>query len=470
VTSARYNMSAEQTGGADEKVREKTGERTGRASDGGSQRTALVIGLIGGVIALVIKTLQSDKLVIGASDTSLHRGMNGLRAEYDLVIVGAGLSGAVIAERASSQLGLTSLIIDKRHHIGGNCYDFIDEHGIRISLYGVHIFHTKYPRVQEYVKKFSKWVAYKHKVLGQVKDVNETDKIVPIPPNIDTVNTLFGTDINTEEEMIAWLDERRPKLEQPPRNGEEMSISRVGTDLYERIFKQYTKKQWDKWPSELDASVLARLPYRTNRDARYFNDDFQALPADGYTKMFENMLLNNNDITVRLSVDYFQEKDNLPKHKLLVFTGPIDAYFASQGLAKLEYRSIFWDKEYLEPKGGYYQPAWVVNYPGGDVGWTRISEYKHSPNQPKGAKDLPGTVIFKEYSTDVGDPYYPVPNPRNQELYAKYQALAQKEEGVTFVGRLASYKYFNMDQAILNALELFDGLVSEKKISKKVRS
>ena len=210
-------MSAsEPTGAPDKQVKEKT-ERSNAA---GYQQTALVVDLIGGIIALVIKTLLSDKLVIGSTDTSLYRGMNGLRDEYDLVIVGAGLSGAVIAERASSQLGLTSLVIDKRDHIGGNCYDFIDEHGIRISLYGAHIFHTKYPRVETYVKKFSEWVAYKHKVLGQVKDVNGIDKIVPIPPNIDTVNALFGTDINTEEEMIKWLDERRPKLDQPPQNGE----------------------------------------------------------------------------------------------------------------------------------------------------------------------------------------------------------------------------------------------------------
>jgi len=449
---------------AEEPVRQTRRDPVGQS---GQQVTGIVLGLVGGLVALVIRTMQSEQTVIGPTHHSLYRGMNGLDESYDLVVVGAGLSGAVIAERASSQLGLKSLVIDKRDHIGGNCYDFIDEHGIRISLYGVHIFHTKYPRVEEYVKQFSNWVPYKHRVLGLVKDVNETEKIVPIPPNIDTVNTLFGTDINTEEEMVDWLDERRPKLDHPPKDGEEMSISRVGKDLYEKIFKPYTKKQWDKWPSELDASVLARLPYRTNRDDRYFNDDFQALPADGYTKMFENMLLNNKDITVRLNVDYFQVKEHLPKHKLLVFTGPIDAYFASQGLDKLEYRSIFWDKEYLEPEGGFYQPAWVVNHPGGDVGWTRISEYKHSPNQPKGAKDLPGTVIFKEYSTDEGDPYYPVPNPRNQALYAKYQALAEQEKGVTFVGRLASYKYFNMDQAIKNALELFDQLVSDGKISKK---
>jgi len=352
----------------------------------------------------------------------------------------------------------------------GNCYDYIDNHGIRVSLYGVHIFHTKYPRVEDYVKKFSDWVPYTHKVLGQVRDEEGISKTVPIPPNIDTVNILFGTNITSETEMIDWLNERRPNLDREPMNGEEMSISRVGKDLYEKIFKTYTKKQWDKWPSELDASVLARLPYRTNRDARYFNDPFQALPSNGYTAMFDKMLLDNKDITVRLGVDYFNVKDRLPKHKQLVYTGPIDAFYSSQGLAKLEYRSIFWEKEYLEPESGYFQPAWVVNYPGGDVGWTRISEYKHSPNQPVGVTELPGTIIYKEYSTDEGDPYYPVPNPRNQELYAKYQSLAEKEPGVTFVGRLASYKYFNMDQAILNALELFDNLVDKGKLSSKEKN
>ena len=359
----------EPTGGAGED-RDRQRHSDSRHSDSrvGDSRTAVLLGIIGSLIALLLKRLVSEEVMMRSSDPPLYRGVHGLSAEYDLVIVGAGLSGAVIAERASTELGLSSLVIDKRDHIGGNCYDFIDEHGIRISLYGVHIFHTKYPRVEEYVKKFSAWVPYKHRVVGRVKDVNETDRIVPIPPNIDTVNALFGTDINTEDEMVAWLDERRPKLDQPPQNGEEMSVSRVGTDLYERIFKTYTKKQWDKWPKELDASVLARLPYRTNREDTYFNDQFQALPADGYTAMFEKMLLNNKDITVRLNVDYFQVKDKLPKHKLLVFTGPIDAYFASQGLPKLEYRSIFWDKEYLEPEGGFYQPAWVVNYPGGDVG------------------------------------------------------------------------------------------------------
>jgi len=426
---------------------------------------SLIIGAALGISAhLAFSSMSDTRGKVNNKSPELFRGMNGLEDAYDLVVVGAGLSGAVIAERAASQLGLRSLVIDKRSHIGGNCYDYLDEHGIRVSLYGVHIFHTKYPRVEDYVKQFSDFVDYQHRVLGEVKDVNDTVRTVPIPPNIDTVNTLFGTNLSSEQDMVDWLDQRRPKLDREPADGEEMSISRVGEDLYEKIFKPYTKKQWDKWPKELDASVLARLPVRTTRDDRYFNDPFQALPKDGYTAMFENILLNNPKITVRLNVDYFDVKDFLPKHKLLVFTGPIDAFYASKGLDKLEYRSIFWEREYVEPESGFYQPAWVVNHPSSDVGYTRISEYKHSPNQPPGAKDLPGTIIYKEYSTDHGDPYYPVPNPRNQDLYKKYQKLAENEPGVTFVGRLASYKYFNMDQAILNALELFDQLVEQKKI------
>lgn len=427
--------------------------------------------LFGCVLAVAVnyfisKSGKPNELVHSKS-SELYRGMHGLEEEYDLIVVGAGLSGSVIAEQASSQLGLSSLVIDKRDHIGGNCYDEVDEHGIRVSVYGVHLFHTIYQRVENYVKQFATWIPYEHRCVGEVRDINETIKIVPIPPNIDSVNTLFGTNIKNAEEMEAWLDERRPKLDRDPQDGEEMSISRVGKDLYERIFKPYTKKQWDKWPKDLDASVLARLPVRSSYDDRYFNDKFQALPKDGYTSMFERMLLNNPDITVRLNVDYFKIKDNLPKHKLLVFTGPIDAFYASQGLPKLEYRSIVFEKEYHEPAGGYYQPRFVVNHPGSHVAFTRISEYKHSPNQPEGAHDLPGTVIYKEFSTDNGEPYYPVPNPRNRELYAKYQRLSAEEPGVTFVGRLASYKYFNMDQAILNALELFDKLVDEGKIEKK---
>ncbi len=262
--------------------------------------------------------------------------------------------------------------------------------------------------------------------------------------------------------MTEWLDQRRPRYceddERDLTNGEEMSLCRVGSDLYEKIFKHYTKKQWDKYPIELDASVLARLPVRLTREERYFNDPYEALPANGYTKLFENMLLKNSNIDVRLNLNYFEVKNRLPKHKVLIFTGPIDAFYASQGWDKLEYRSIYFEKEYLEPEEEYFQSSWMVNYPSQEFNFTRIAEYKHMPNQPKGVKESKGTVIYREYSTNTGDPYYPVPNERNRALYKNYQELALKEPDVIFVGRLASYKYFNMDEAIKTALELYDDL------------
>ena len=310
---------------------------------------------------------------------SYFRGMNGLDDDYDLIIVGCGLSGCVIAEQALKEFGYKSLILDKRDHIGGNCYDYLDRHGIRVSLYGVHLFHTKFPRVREYVQRFSEWMPYEHRVRARVPDIRGEHKSVPVPPVQQAVNTLFDADVHSEEEMLAWLDARRPKIDEP-KNGEEAALSRVGPELYEKIFKYYTKKQWDKYPAELDASVLARIPCRTNTDDRYFGDDWQALPARGYTRIFENMLYPNKDkIHVRLGVDFFEVRDRLPKHKLLVFTGPIDRYFAGKGLPKLEYRSLRFECEYHEPEGGYYQEALQVNYPGmeapnGDpITYTRIT-------------------------------------------------------------------------------------------------
>eukprot|EP00747_Dinoflagellata_sp_TGD_P027744 gnl/TRDRNA2_/TRDRNA2_132796_c0_seq1.p1 gnl/TRDRNA2_/TRDRNA2_132796_c0~~gnl/TRDRNA2_/TRDRNA2_132796_c0_seq1.p1 ORF type:complete len:482 (-),score=72.76 gnl/TRDRNA2_/TRDRNA2_132796_c0_seq1:53-1444(-) len=395
--------------------------------------------------------------------------------EVDLLIVGAGLSGAVIAERCATELGMTSLVIDKRDHIGGNCYDFLDPHGLRVSKYGAHLFHTKYERVWDYITQFSEWMPYDHRVRGTVPDKDGVKKLVPIPPTQATVNALFGENISSEEEMQKWYDGQRvapPNGE--PANGEEAALSRVGPSLYERIFKHYTKKQWDKYPAELDASVLLRLPCRTSTDERYFSDEWQALPVRGYTRIFENMMLENPLITVRLGVDYFKERNEgaLPKYGYLVYTGPIDSYFEQQGLPKLEYRSLIFDESYVEePEGGFFQEAMVVNHPSPDTPFTRIVEYKHTPNQPEAVKrgEVKGTLIAKEFSSAEGEPYYPVPNPANTELYEKYRALAEKEEGVCFVGRLASYKYFNMDQAILNALEIFDSLKENGKLQPKRR-
>jgi UDP-galactopyranose mutase len=396
--------------------------------------------------------------------------------KYDLLIVGCGLSGCVLAERCSRELGMTSLIIDVRDHIGGNCYDYLDEAGIRCSKYGAHLFHTKYERVWKYVTRFSEWMANDHRVRGMVPDFEGVKKLVPIPPTQETVNTLFpDANINSEDDMLRWYEGQRVKpASGEAKNGEEAALSRVGPLLYERIFKHYTKKQWDKYPAELDASVLMRLPCRTSTDDRYFGDAWQALPVRGYTRIFENMLLRDPKITIKLNVDFFaaREAGLLPAHGKLVFTGPIDAYFAAQGLPKLEYRSLRFEEEFIEePEDGFYQPAFVVNHPSSDVPFTRIVEYKHVPNQPTNVKQgqVKGTRIAKEYSSAEGDPYYPVPNPENRALYERYRALAEKESDVCFVGRLASYKYFNMDQAILNALEMFDSLKESGKLQPKRR-
>merc|ERR1712217_520143 len=389
-------------------------------------------------------------------------------------IVGAGLSGCVLAERCSKELGMTSIIIDKRDHIGGNCYDYVTPDGIRASKYGAHLFHTKFERVWNYVNEFSEWIPFDHRVRGRVPDKDGVDQLVPIPPIHETVNKLFGEDIRSEEDMIAYYEKVRvaPK-DGEARNSEEAVLNRVGPALYDAIFKHYTKKQWDKYPEELDAAVLLRLPCRTSTDERYFGDTWQALPLRGYTRIFENMVLDDDNIQLRLNCDYFSHRDasKLPEYGSLIYTGPIDAYFAAQGMPKLEYRSLRFEEEFVpEPEGGFFQEAMVVNYPSASVPFTRIVEYKHVPNQTQAVLTgaVKGTLIAKEYSSADGEPYYPVPNKENGDLYEKYRALAEAEDSrVVFVGRLASYKYFNMDQAILNALEIYDNLVEKGKLAPK---
>ncbi len=362
--------------------------------------------------------------------------------QYDILVIGAGISGAVLAERYAS-IGKKVLIIEKRGHIAGNCYDYIDENGILVSKYGAHLFHTNDEEVWEYVNFFSNWYDWEHKVIARVDG-----KTVPIPVNITTVNTLFETSITTEAEMTAWLDENRVHFEKPA-NGEEAVLNRVGTELYEKMFKHYTKKQWDKFPVELDASVLERIPVRQNYDDRYFSDKYQALPQGGYTQLFEKILTHPN-IEVLLNADYFDVKDQLKGHLKLFYTGPVDRYFEFKHslIEKLEYRSINFVTETHEME--FFQENSVVNYPGTEVDFTRIIEYKHFGNQ-KSEK----TTVVKEFTVDEGEPYYPVPNPRNGEIYAKYKAEADQLTDVHFVGRLANYKYFNMDQAFKNALDLF---------------
>ncbi|MHC0443193.1 UDP-galactopyranose mutase [Flavobacterium sp. 3-210] len=368
--------------------------------------------------------------------------------QVDILIIGAGISGSVLAERYAS-IGKKVLIIEKRNHIAGNCYDYIDQNNILVSKYGAHLFHTNEESVWKYVNQFSEWYPWEHKVIARVDD-----KTVPIPVNITTVNELFSTNIISEEEMKNWLEDNRTPIE-TPKNGEEAVLNRVGGVLYEKMFKHYTKKQWDKYPAELDASVLERIPVRYNYDDRYFSDIHQALPKGGYTQLFKN-ILDNPNIDVLLDTDYFDVKDQYTNYEKLFYTGPVDRFFEFKHslLEKLEYRSINFVSETVDAE--FYQENSVVNYPGTEVDFTRIIEYKHFGNQISEQ-----TTVVKEFTVDEGEPYYPVPNPRNQEIYARYKAEADKLIDVYFVGRLANYKYFNMDQAFKNALDLFDTL--EKK-------
>jgi len=380
---------------------------------------------------------------ISASSTKSPSESAELDKKYDVCMVGAGLSGSVIAERYATVLKKKVLILEKRDHIGGNCYDYIDdETGIRVSKYGAHLFHTSYEDVWEYVQQFGEWVPYEHKVRGIVEGKN-----VPIPVNIETVNTLFNKNITDSKGMDEWLEKEQVKMDEDPTNSEEVALARVGPKLYDLIFKPYTFKQWAKYPKELGPEVLARIPVRNDYEDRYFSDPHQAIPKNGYTSIFEKML-SNPLITVKTNIDYFEVKDKL-QCDTLYFTGPIDAYFASLNWPKLEYRSIAFERK-VEKNIDHFQPNFVVNHPQDNVDFTRIVEYKHLLNQTS-----PHTVYFIERSKDGGEPYYPVPNPENKALFKRYREMADKEDGVSFVGRLANYKYFNMDQAIKNALDIF---------------
>jgi UDP-galactopyranose mutase len=372
------------------------------------------------------------------------------------LIVGAGLSGATLAERAAAA-GHKVTVIDKRPHLAGNCYDEVDAYTqIRISKYGAHLFHTNDKEVWDYVQRFAKWQRWEHKVIADCSGV-----YAPIPVNPTTVNVLLGESIHTEEEMKAWLAQETAGFQTPnPKNSEEVALSRVGPRLYDFLFHTYTVKQWAKEPKDLDASVLTRIPVRTSFDDRYFSDKYQALPVKGYTDFVEQML-NHPNIKVFLNTDWEDVKGEL-RADFTIFTGRIDQYFSTAGLPPLEYRSIEFEWE-THPCGGTLQPNSVVNYPFtqnessqsseySQKNYTRCVEYKHFLNQKSD-----WTIVSKEKTTDKGEPYYPVPTQANQELYAKYQELAEKEKkkGVYFLGRLANYKYFNMDQAIRNSLDFW---------------
>ncbi len=366
------------------------------------------------------------------------------RSPPKILVVGAGLSGATIAEQAA-KAGAIVRVIEKRNHIAGNVYDEIDDiTGIRISRYGAHLFHTNDEEVWNYVNGFGEWVRWDHTV---VADISGT--LVPVPVNSTTVNSLCGVAIQTDAEMAEWLTATQIPCASP-KNSEEVALSRVGRTLYELLFKPYTWKQWGKFPSELEPEVLARIPVRTNFDPRYFTDKFQALPKFGYTEIVRKML-DHPRISVQLNSSWenFQPSAEFSPDQI-VFTGPIDTFFADAGLPKLEYRSI--DFEWTRiPNIGFYQANSVVNYPTPLNPYTRCVEYKHFLHQKS-----EWTILSKERTCDIGEPYYPVPTESNRELYKKYAELSKKMgPSVHFIGRLASYKYFNMDQAIRAALDYF---------------
>lgn len=367
---------------------------------------------------------------------------------YDYLIVGAGFSGAVLAERLATKANKKILLIDKRTHIGGNAYDAYDDAGVLIHLYGPHIFHTNSKEIFEYLSNFTEWRSYQHHVLASVDGL-----LVPMPINQNTINALYGLNLNTEETTEFY--NRVAEKVYPVRTSEDSVMNAVGKELYEKFFKGYTKKQWGLDPSELDASVAARVPSRTNKDNRYFTDSFQAMPKGGYTRMFQNML-NHPNIHLMLNTD-FEEIRKEVEYKTLIYSGPIDQFF-NYRFGKLPYRSIqFKFETHDEPT---FQSTGTINYPNDHL-YTRITEFKYLTGQRHDK-----TTIVYEYPVAEGDPYYPVPRPENQELYRKYQALAAETPNTFFAGRLGTYKYYNMDQVVGQSLALSKKLIANDLVRK----
>ena len=357
---------------------------------------------------------------------------------YDYLVVGAGFAGSVLAERMASA-GKRVFLCDRRPHIAGNTYDFVNEAGILVHKYGPHIFHTNSDEIFAYLSRFTRWRPYQHRVLASVGD-----KLLPIPINRTTLNTLYGLDLSDDEAAAQFLRNRAEPVNEI-RTSRDVVVSQVGTHLYRTFFEGYTRKQWGLDPSDLDKSVTARVPTRTSTDDRYFLDTYQAMPADGFTRLFENML-DHPRIDVETNVDYC----DLGRERLAprtIFTGPIDAFF-EQRFGPLPYRSLEFRHETLDME--HFQPVAVVNYPSESVPYTRITEYKHLTGQVHSK-----TSISYEFAHSDGEPYYPVPRPENQLLYKKYEALAREQADVIFVGRLGTYKYYNMDQVVGQALATF---------------
>jgi UDP-galactopyranose mutase len=370
---------------------------------------------------------------------------------FDYLIAGAGFAGSILAERLACGSNKKVLLCDKRSHVGGNAYDEYDRHGILVHRYGPHIFHTNSREVYEYLSRFTEWRPYEHRVRASVDGMT-----VPIPINLDTINELYGMKLNSHEaeKFLASLAEPRETVS----TSEDVVVSKVGRKLYEKFFRGYTRKQWGLDPSELDSSVIARVPVRTNRDDRYFTDIFQVMPLYGYTRMFERMLDHPN-IKILLNADYREIKNEI-RFSEVIYTGQIDEFFDFR-YGNLPYRSLRFKHETKDCE--LYQQAPVVNYPN-EHAYTRVTEFKYLTGQ----KHPKSSIVF-EFPCADGDPYYPVPQKQNAELYARYKALADTMPGVYFVGRLATYKYYNMDQVAAQALSTYAKICGERRAESNLR-
>ena len=361
---------------------------------------------------------------------------------YDYLIVGAGFAGSVLAERLASQRGMRVLVIDRRPHIAGNAYDYVDDAGVLIHAYGPHIFHCNSPMIHAYLSQFTEWRPYEHRVLTSVQG-----QLLPFPLNLSTIEQLYGLEMTSDEleERLAARAEPRERIE----TSEDAVVSKIGRELYELFFRGYTRKQWGLDPSQLDAQVAARIPVRTNRDDRYFSDTFQTMPLHGYTRMFERMLDHPN-IEVRVGTDYRDVRDEILCREM-IYTGPIDEFFDYQ-LGPLPYRSLEFRLETHDQE--WCLPSATVNYPDEhEHPYTRVTEFKYLTGQTH-----PKTTLAYEYPRAEGDPYYPIPRPENAELYRRYAALATELPNVHFTGRLGTYRYYNMDQVVAQSLTLFERL------------
>jgi UDP-galactopyranose mutase len=377
----------------------------------------------------------------------------------DFLIIGAGFSGLVAAERLSSA-GWKCVVVDRRSHLAGNAFDSTDDVGVLTHRYGPHYFRTNSSRILHYLSRFTTW----REVDYTIKSFTQ-GRYWSFPVNLNTFEELKGS-ASTSEEFSEWLTANRVSIDSPA-NSEEVILSQVGPTLYKMFFEGYTQKQWKRHPRDLDASVCGRIPIRTNRDNRYLNESFQALPEEGYTAMFQNMLAASPRVEIHLGMD-FREARMRWNHRHVIYTGAIDEYFDYQ-FGALPYRSLRFEheaftaeqlvaRESISGKAGFWQPAMQVNYPDPDVPFTRIVEIKHATGQ-----NISSSSIVREYPKDwtLGtDPYYPVPAPDSREAYLHYAELASTEKGTSFIGRLATYRYYNMDQVTGMALAEADRLLT----------